>query len=75
MNWLDEVRFEIGALDVDAVEMSEAVMIKFGPVSLRLASSRVMTLEAIHWGRITLATRNQIELIEDRLAARGWVRA
>lgn len=73
MNWIEEVRAVLRGMQVDSVEMSEAVVVKFGSVWLWLTSDRAMALELRGSGLLTRETRSQIEVVEDNLAARGWV--
>ncbi len=73
MNWIEEVRATLRGMTVDSVEMSESVVVRFGPVWLWLTSDRSMALELRGSGLLTQATRSAIELIEDNLTARGWV--
>lgn len=72
MNWIEEVRRELDGLNQSTVEMSEAVIVRLGPVALWLHSDRSVTLECRGTGLLTRATRSVVELIEDRMAARGW---
>jgi hypothetical protein len=75
MNWLEEVREVLRGMNVDAVEMSDQVKVRFGGLNLLLNNQR-----CVHWyalssdfgNIIPRAVRSQIELIEDNLAARGW---
>ncbi len=76
MNWLEEVREVLRGMNVDAVEMSDCVMVKIGALQLRLYATRQTHLYTCVSSRaatmIIRDTRSQIELIEDNLAARGW---
>lgn len=73
MNWLDEVREVLRGLNVDASEQDGLVVVALGPVWLRLTDLRAMCVECQGRGMLTRAMRSKLELIEDNLAARGWV--
>ena len=75
MNWIEEARHALIGVNVDSTELSEAVVVKLGPVWLWLHRERTMTLECQGRGLITRSMCNIVELLEDRLSARGWRRA
>lgn len=73
MNWLEEVRATLRGMNVKASEQDGLVVVTLGPVWLRLTDLRVMCVECQERGMLTRAMRSKLELIEDSLAARGWV--
>ncbi len=76
MSWLTEVRSALQGLSVDSVEMSEAVVVKFGDVWLWLRTDRTIATESLtgdHPAQVDAAVQATINIITSRLDRRIWV--
>lgn len=74
MNWIYEVREVVKGMNLDTGEMSDAVLVRLGSVRLWLTSSRTSFIECLYPCVITQRTRETIEAVEAKLAAKGWTR-
>jgi hypothetical protein len=74
MSWLTEVRAATKGLEVDTVEMSEAVVVKFEQAWLWLRSDRSTSVEPFRFSTGELEALEQVKVnaIWSRLDWRIW---
>ena len=74
MSWLTEVRQALKGLEVDSVEMSDAVVVKFDQAWLWLRSDRSTSIEPFRFSTGELETSEQakVDTIWSRLDRRIW---
>lgn len=75
MSWLTEVRAATKGLGVDAVEMSDAVLVKFDLSLLWLFSDRSVQVSGRNLGAKPLGSRGEqsiVDTIWSRLDRRVW---
>jgi hypothetical protein len=76
MSWLTEVRQALKGLEVDSVEMSEAVVVKFEQAWLWLRIDRSTSLTArahvFSTGELTVSEQAKVDTIWSRLDRRIW---
>lgn len=73
-NWIEEAREAVKDMGLDTDEMSDAVVVRLGPVRLWLTSSRISFIECLHPCVIMRRTLETIGTVEAKLAAKGWMR-
>jgi hypothetical protein len=74
MSWLTEARAALKGLEVDSVEMSEAVVVKFEQAWLWLRCDRSTSVEPFRFatGDLEASERAKVNAIWSRLDWRIW---